>query len=1068
MTVGGEGDALDCFVSFAEDGRAWAEWIAGALEGAGLRVLVESWDRVPGSNWTALLDRATRQARYTIAVVSDGYVNSEYAVAEWGAAWSPRVADGDRRLLVARVTDRPVPGLLGQIAPINLFDRGVLAGETALLAAVRPDRTDHGDHGDHGEGGTPGGRGDGAGTAGFARRPHPAIHPGELPAVWNVPTPPAAFIGRHEALNRLDAALARSPLVTVTGLAGIGKTSVATEYVRAHRREFDAVWWVPATSPDLLSDRVRALAPALGLPDRAEPAAVLARLDRADGRWLIVLDDAAETALPDWLRPSETGRLLLTSRNPDWDRLGPVVALPSLNRADSIALLTDRLPAVDPTIATRLAAALADHPLALDQAAHRITAGRLPPETYLQALLDQPARVLAQGEVPGRPGVTVATLWDEPLRHLDADSPAAAELLRLTAHADATGLPLHLLLADPDDLAQPELRAAAANLLDLADTIAALERSALAHRDGPTVGMHDLVRTVVRADTAPDHADQLTATLRRLLHAALPADIAGNPAAWPAWRDLLPHALAALAPPTGTPPTGDPPADDPHADDPHAAWLAEHAAAYLLEQGQPEQALPLAERAATAREHLAGPDHPDTLAARETLTRATLAAGHVDDASNLATRTLADRTRLLGPDHPATLESQATRAWAYQRAGHLDQATTLFERTLAARTRTLGPTHPDTLESRHSLGGAYDDTPGRGDAATRLLRDTLTDRRRILGTDHPATLSTSHQLAIAYRRLGSPGDATPLFEQTLTTRTRVLGPDHPDTLHTRHQLGLTHRQAGRLDDATRELDRALSDRDRILGPDHPDTLESAFGLAQVDMYAGRPERAVPMFDRVLAGRERVLGPDHPETTRTRELLAETHLRLGRPGEAVPHLESALDRHEGILGASHPRTVRVRDTLASAYRGNGQVEMAIPQFERLLGDRSRAHGVADPRTLHTADRLVDAYRAAHRLPQAIDLNQRVLALREQFLGAQHPDAQASRDSLADTYRQAGRPADAVRLHRGALTASMREHGPFHPNTTQARRALADSAEQVRRDLPSPERPASPEPRHDSPW
>ncbi|WP_261570332.1 tetratricopeptide repeat protein, partial [Frankia gtarii] len=540
MTVGGEGDALDCFVSYAEDGRAWAEWITGALEGAGLRVLVESWDRVPGSNWTALLDRAARQARYTIAVASDGYVNSADAVAEWGAAWSPRVANGDRRLLVARVTDRPVPGLLGQIAPINLFDRGALAGKIALLAAVRPDRGDRGEGGEGGEGGTPSGRGDGAGTVGFARRPHPAIHPGELPAVWNVPTPQAAFVGRQEALDGLDAALKRSPLVTVTGLAGIGKTSVATEYVRAHRREFDAIWWVPAGSPELLNDRIRALAPALGLPDRAEPAAVLARLDRADGRWLIVLDDAAETALPDWLRPSETGRLLLTSRNPDWDRLGPVVALPSLDRADSIALLTDRLPAVDPTIATRLAGALADHPLALDQAAHRITSGRLPPETYLQALLDQPARVLAQGEVPGRPGVTVATLWDEPLRHLDADSPAAAELLRLTAHADATGLPLHLLIADPDDLAHPELRTAAADLLDLADTIATLERSALAHRDGPTVGMHALVRTVVRADTAPDHADQLTATLRRMLHAALPADIADNPAVWPAWRDLLP------------------------------------------------------------------------------------------------------------------------------------------------------------------------------------------------------------------------------------------------------------------------------------------------------------------------------------------------------------------------------------------------------------------------------------------------------------------------------------------------------------------------------------------------
>ncbi|EIV91768.1 toll/interleukin-1 receptor domain-containing protein [Frankia sp. QA3] len=404
MTVGGEGDALDCFVSYAEDGRAWAEWIAATLENAGLRVRVASWDRVAGTHQVAWLDRATRQARHTIAVVSDGYLDSPAALAEWGAAWSPRLADGERRLLVARVTEREVPGLLGQIAPINLFDRGAFAGETALLAAVRG-----------GESAPPEGH--------AARHPHRPIHPGDLPAVWNVPTPPAAFVGRGEALDRLDAALARSPLVTVTGLAGIGKTSLATEYVRAHHRDFDAVWWVPAGRPELLGDRVRALAPALGLPEHAEPAAVLARLDRADGRWLIVLDDAAEPDLPDWLRPAEPGRLLLTSRNPDWDRLGTVVPVGPLGRAESLALLADRLPTVDRSTADRIADQLADHPLALDQAAHRIIAGRLPAETYLQALTDRPARLLAQGEVPGRPGVTAATLWDEPLRRLDADSP---------------------------------------------------------------------------------------------------------------------------------------------------------------------------------------------------------------------------------------------------------------------------------------------------------------------------------------------------------------------------------------------------------------------------------------------------------------------------------------------------------------------------------------------------------------------------------------------------------------------------------------------------------------------
>jgi hypothetical protein len=86
VTGGGEQDALDCFVPYAQDARPWAEWIAGTLANDGLRVLIDCWDVVPGTHRIAWLDRATRQARQTIAVVSDGDLRSATAVDEWGAA----------------------------------------------------------------------------------------------------------------------------------------------------------------------------------------------------------------------------------------------------------------------------------------------------------------------------------------------------------------------------------------------------------------------------------------------------------------------------------------------------------------------------------------------------------------------------------------------------------------------------------------------------------------------------------------------------------------------------------------------------------------------------------------------------------------------------------------------------------------------------------------------------------------------------------------------------------------------------------------------------------------------
>ena len=55
---------------------------------------------------------------------------------------------------------------------------------------------------------------------------------------------------------------------------------------------------------------------------------------------------------------------------------------------------------------------------------------------------------------------------------------------------------------------------------------------------------------------------------------------------------------------------------------------------------------------------------------------------------------------MLGPDHPDTLNARNSLAAAYQAAGRVAEAIPLFEQTLVGRERLLGPDHPDTLTSR--------------------------------------------------------------------------------------------------------------------------------------------------------------------------------------------------------------------------------------------------------------------------------------------------------------------------------------------------------------------------------
>jgi tetratricopeptide (TPR) repeat protein len=122
----------------------------------------------------------------------------------------------------------------------------------------------------------------------------------------------------------------------------------------------------------------------------------------------------------------------------------------------------------------------------------------------------------------------------------------------------------------------------------------------------------------------------------------------------------------------------------------------------------------IGERLLAASERVLGPDHPDTLAARNNLGEAYRVAGRRDKAISLHEQNLAARERDLGLDHPSTLAARNNLAAAYGDAGRLDEAISLDEQNLAARERVLGPDHPDTLRSRNNSAPVVGHDPTQG------------------------------------------------------------------------------------------------------------------------------------------------------------------------------------------------------------------------------------------------------------------------------------------------------------------------------------------------------------------
>ena len=304
-----------------------------------------------------------------------------------------------------------------------------------------------------------------------------------------------------------------------------------------------------AEQPALVGAQLAALAARLGLPAtgavEADAAAVLDHLRRR-GRWLLVFDNAEDpAALRPWL-PGGAGHVLITSRRPGWGGLADRLDVDVLDRAEAVALLTARVPGLDPALADALAAELGDLPLALEQAAAYLETTGLPPAAYLHRFRTRRARMLARGRDLAHGG-NIDTVWSLALDRLHTRPRPPKRCWTCAPTWGPNPIPLALFTAHPD-LLDPPLREAAADPAgDLDDTLAAVLAYSLARRSGDTVILHRLVAAAVRAHQPPDRHEEAAATVRALLAAHRPADDAGNPAGWPAWAVLAPHALTAPA-----------------------------------------------------------------------------------------------------------------------------------------------------------------------------------------------------------------------------------------------------------------------------------------------------------------------------------------------------------------------------------------------------------------------------------------------------------------------------------------------------------------------------------------
>jgi Tetratricopeptide repeat/Domain of unknown function (DUF4062) len=699
------------------------------------------------------------------------------------------------------------------------------------------------------------------------RRGSGLLPPGSVLRAWNIPARNPGFTGRDGMLAAVrDRLQDRAVVQALQGQAGVGKTQLAIEYAHRFAEAYDVAWWVDAEQAGLISDQFAALGMALG---RVQPGAgsatvravVLADLHQR-GRWLLVFDNAENPAdIRSWL-PGGGGHVLITSRARSWAETGAPVEVDVLSRAESVAILADRVTGLDPAGADRLAAQLGDLPLAVAQAAGFMAETGMPAVQYLDLLRSHAGQVLDQAAPGSSYPRSLAAATRLAADRLKGEDPAAAQLASVCAFLAPEPAPENLFTSARGEL-PGELAARAADPLAWRQTLAELARQSLARIDQRGLVMHRLTQAILRDRLTPEQAAATRACTEAVLAAADPGD-AGSPATWPRWAQLMPHLLASDLAATGSP---------------ALRQMACNACWYLLARGDTRTAHDLA---AGLREHWRdrlGDDDENTQAAATYLAWALRAMGHYAEARELDKSTLDRRRRMLGEDHRDTLASANNLGKDLRNLGEHQAARELDENTLDRYRRVLAANHPSTLCSAVYLAIDLSNL-GEHQAARELDENTLIRYRGVLGDDHPETLISANSLAVDLSKLGEHQAARELGEDTLDRRRHVLGADHPDTLASASNLAVDLSKLGE-HQAARELgEDTLDRRRRVLGADHPSTLRSASSLADDLSKLGEHQAARELDEDTLKRRRRVLGADHPDTVASASNLADDLSNLG--------------------------------------------------------------------------------------------------------------------------------------------------------------------------------------------
>ncbi|WP_370381846.1 FxSxx-COOH system tetratricopeptide repeat protein [Catenulispora sp. GAS73] len=929
-------------IVYASMDRMWAEWVREQYERAGTSANLVRYTRDPKTTLGLQIDAALVDFSQVVVLFSPQFMVSVSGEdAEWQDAID-RSYDRKERVVPILVGRCELPGGFWRLEPVNLFgvDNEQMARRRLRARSGLADQV--------GEG------------AGFVR------YPGrEAVLVNHIPARNPQFTGRREHLDRIRTGLTGNRVALLPqalyGLGGIGKTEIALEYTHRFGTDYDLIWWIPADDRATARERLAELGVALGCQDpetdqgeRVRFAREALRRGEPYSRWLLVFDNAddIDSVLPELPGSTQTGHVLITSRNPDWAGHGDSVEVDLYPRRESVEFLRRKAPRISVKDANGLADAVQDLPLALEHAASWYSQTGGDAQTYRRLMETEFEPFFEQTEELNRRHNyfnTVASTWLVTRNTLKDDQRTSAiKLLELLAFFAPVPIHMDLIQAVPADVLPASLAAELADDQSRQRMVNAISSRSLAKAHpaepgrGQVLEMHRLVQLFIATTVKPPEAEKYRAAVRAALAATRPANPL-EPRSYAGFVEVIAH-LEPSGALTG--------------EDPAMRLLIIDTCRSLLSQGEYRSCLRLIDKALPLWQHRLESSDDEML----TLQRAkALALGNLGDQQarlELDREVYRIAVEARGANDERALRARGGIASALRSLGLVSEAEEVC-RDVLERTRVkYGPDDPETLRAMHNYAGHLR-LASRPDEALQL--DTVVYDKRVARdeAEFSETLGTRTSMAHDLRELGRVFEAVQVQEDNYATCVDVLGAANPETMRATIELAVLRRRTGRYEEAFDIGQTSVERHKARYGTEHPEYICVLTNFAGDCRFVGDLDRGFDAARDAHTKASKLLAAPHPTRAVTATNLA-VFLRLKGDLNGATALDAeALAELTEVLGEANHYTLACMINLADDAALAGDLQQARTLHEKAWGWLGRLRGEQHSHTmLAKANLLLD--------------------------------------------------------------------------------------------------------------